>query len=304
MKTHSFPAIGPAGAASAALEWVVLNGRDEADRAWIETQSRFDDAVKAMLSTPPTRSDHAHLDTAIVLTLVRADDATGDVPIGLSIVVEAQRVVIVCFGTDAIVGEAFERETGRASAMSTARALSLLVVALLKQLQPEISPLADRLDELEDAAMRESEQTSDDDVVRAGQQILALRRYLAPLHYELSYLALNPDELPGAADPRHLRRAAESLARLMSGLEASHHRVQLILSQLRNRDSSRLEKTIHQLTLVATVFLPLSFVTGLLGINVAGVPGSHDPFAFWVVCGVLIAIAIGAIVLIRWRKWM
>jgi hypothetical protein len=67
MKTHSFPPTGPADAASAALEWVVLNGSDDADRAWIETQSRFDDAVKAMVSTPPTRSEHAHFDAAILV---------------------------------------------------------------------------------------------------------------------------------------------------------------------------------------------------------------------------------------------
>ena len=60
----------------------------------------------------------------------------------------------------------------------------------------------------------------------------------------------------------------------------------------------------HKLTLVATVFLPLSFITGLLGINVAGVPGTHDPFAFWVVVAVLVAVAVGAILLIRWKKWM
>ena len=99
-------------------------------------------------------------------------------------------------------------------------------------------------------------------------------------------------------------RAAESLGQLMNGLEASHHRVQLILSQLRNRDSSRLEKTIHQLTLVATVFLPLSFITGLLGINVGGIPDEHNPAGFWIVCGLLIAVAIGSILVIRWRKWM
>jgi zinc transporter len=47
----------------------------------------------------------------------------------------------------------------------------------------------------------------------------------------------------------------------------------------------------YRFTWVATVFLPLSFLTGLLGINVAGIPGDHDPLAFWLVCGVLSVIA-------------
>jgi len=304
VKTHSFMASGPSGGDSPALGWIVLNGLDAADTAWIETQSGFDDAVKAIVTKSPTRSDRAHFDAAIVVTLVRMDDATGDQPRGLSIVLEAHRVVTICFGTAAIIGDALDREAGRAAATSVSRVLSLLVAALLNQLQPELSQLSDRIDDLEDAAMKVDDALIDDQVVLAGRQILALRRYLAPMYYELSYLGLNPDELPGTAEPRYLRRAAESLERLTGALDTSHHRVQLILNQLSNRDTSRLEKSMHKLTLVATVFMPMGFLTGLLGINVAGVPGTHDPFAFWVVCGVLIAVAISAILVIRWRKWM
>ena len=77
-----------------------------------------------------------------------------------------------------------------------------------------------------------------------------------------------------------------------------------MLNQLGNRDTSRLEKSMYKLALIATVFLPMSFITGLLGINVAGIPGTHDPYAFWIVCSAMIAVAIGAILVIRWRRWM
>jgi zinc transporter len=52
------------------------------------------------------------------------------------------------------------------------------------------------------------------------------------------------------------------------------------------------------------VFLPLTFITGLLGINVAGIPDAHDPLAFWLVCGCLFAVAALAVFVIRWRRWM
>ena len=54
----------------------------------------------------------------------------------------------------------------------------------------------------------------------------------------------------------------------------------------------------YRLTLVATVFLPATFVTGLLGINVAGIPGTHDPYAFWLVCLFLILVAIVSSVIV------
>ena len=41
------------------------------------------------------------------------------------------------------------------------------------------------------------------------------------------------------------------------------------------------------LAVVAAVFLPLGLLTGLLGINVGGIPGAQTDWAFWAVCGLL-----------------
>jgi zinc transporter len=303
VKTQSFPTAAKPGA-DAPLGWIVLNGRDAQDQAWIERESQFDDAIKVIVSEAPTHNERVHHGDTIVLTLVRTEGATGDALVGLRIVIEASRVVTVCYGTDAIVDEAVARQAGGGLPASISRVLALLVTSLVKPLEPEITRLADRIDALEDEAMKESDDRMDDAVVLLARQALDLRRYLAPMHDELSYLALNADELPGVAEPKYLRRAAESLARLVSALDSSHRRVLLVLDQLSKRDGSRLERSIHKLTLVATVFLPLTFITGLLGVNVPGIPGAHNPFAFWVLCAVLIGVAAGAILLIRRRKWM
>ena len=305
MKTHTFaPAANTAGADAAALEWVVLNGRDAADQDWITTQSGFDDSMKAIAAQPPARNDRTRLDAGIVINVVRRDDATADEPVGLNIVLEARRVITICFGTDRVIGEALAREAAREAPASQSRVLALLVTALVNQLQTELLCLAEKIDALEDAAMKEGDTPIDDQVVNAGQQVLALRRYLAPMRYEMSYLALNPEELPGAAEPEYLRRAAETLERLVGALDGSHNRVMLVLNQLGNRDTSRLSRSMHKLTLVATVFLPLGFITGLLGINVAGIPDSHNPLGFWLVCALLIGVAVASILVIRWKKWM
>ena len=55
------------------------------------------------------------------------------------------------------------------------------------------------------------------------------------------------------------------------------------------------------LTIIAAIFLPLSFVTGLLGINVSGVPGLQNPDAFWVVA--LLCAAILIVQLVMFGKW-
>ncbi|MCG6875482.1 MAG: hypothetical protein LJE97_10375 [Betaproteobacteria bacterium] len=304
MKTQSFAPAEQSGSDSLPIEWIILNGHDEQDRAWIDKQSGFDEAVKAIVSMPPTHVRRVHLGTEIILTLARRDSTTRNDPTGLTMVIDTHRLVTVCYGTDAIVEEALDRQTTGSVPAGISRILSLLVAALIRPLDSEITLLSDRIDALEDQAMKASEDGMDDAVVLIGRRALSLRRYLAPMHDEVSYLALNPDELPGSVEAKSLRRAAESLARLVSALDSSHNRVLLILDQLKNRDVSRQARSMHKLTLVATVFLPLTFITGLLGINVAGIPDAHNPLGFWVVCGILLGVAVLAILLIRWRKWM
>jgi Na+/melibiose symporter-like transporter len=53
------------------------------------------------------------------------------------------------------------------------------------------------------------------------------------------------------------------------------------------------------LTIVATVFLPLTFITGLLGMNVAGIPDQHNPYGFWLVTCLSVILSMLAWLLLR-----
>ena len=49
--------------------------------------------------------------------------------------------------------------------------------------------------------------------------------------------------------------------------------------------------------------LRASFLTGLFGINLGGIPGAESPTAFWVFCGSLVALATGLAVWLKYRRW-
>jgi len=66
-----------------------------------------------------------------------------------------------------------------------------------------------------------------------------------------------------------------------------------------------MNRTMYVLTVVAAVLLPLSFITGLLGINVDGMPGAKDmPTAFWLVSGGLVLIAAVQVWLFKRLRWL
>jgi len=59
----------------------------------------------------------------------------------------------------------------------------------------------------------------------------------------------------------------------------------------------------YVLSIVAAIFLPLSFVKGLLGINVGGIPGADSALGFPAVIVLMLVIAAGIWALFRWRRW-
>jgi zinc transporter len=79
------------------------------------------------------------------------------------------------------------------------------------------------------------------------------------------------------------------------------------MDELRSRALARSEKTNRRLTLVATVFLPLSFLVGLFGINVGGMPWAEipgDPEGFWLVTGLCVILGVVTVILFRRWKWL
>ncbi|MEL7018816.1 MAG: CorA family divalent cation transporter, partial [Pseudomonadota bacterium] len=109
---------------------------------------------------------------------------------------------------------------------------------------------------------------------------------------------LNPDH------HRRLRETTERLKRYLDDIDVSKENALVLQDDLKNRAAQETNKTIYMLSIVAAIFLPLGFLTGLLGINVGGMPGVDTPTAFWVVVVLLIGVMALQYYLFKKLKWI
>ena len=98
--------------------------------------------------------------------------------------------------------------------------------------------------------------------------------------------------------------AANRVTRYAEELDSIRDRCGLVQDDLETRLNFQMNRTIYHLSVVAGIFLPLSFVAGLLGINVGGIPGEKNEWGFWLVCGALALVAVFEIWFFRRRKWL
>lgn len=144
---------------------------------------------------------------------------------------------------------------------------------------------------MEDAILEKEQAALRTELSQVRRMIIGLRRYLVPQRELLSRLQNERVEWLSDVDRLHLREATECVIRSVEDLDAARDRATLAQEELNARLSEQMTRTIYVMSIVATIFLPLGLITGLLGINVGGIPGAETTWAFTFVCILLLAMA-------------
>jgi zinc transporter len=94
------------------------------------------------------------------------------------------------------------------------------------------------------------------------------------------------------------------MTRFVEDLDSARERAAVAQEELLGRLSEQMDKRMYLLSLVAAIFLPLGFLTGLLGINVGGIPGAEYHWGFTLVTLMIVILVVVQVVLFRIKKWI
>jgi zinc transporter len=136
------------------------------------------------------------------------------------------------------------------------------------------------------------------------RQAISLRRYLSPQREALSRLLTEKIPWLDESNRIRLREVYDMLIRHIEDLDEARDRAAVTQEQLVNSLSEQMNKKMYILSIVAAIFLPLGFLTGLLGINVGGIPGAESKLGFLVFVLLLSAVVVFQIWLFRKKKWL
>ncbi len=167
-----------------------------------------------------------------------------------------------------------------------------------------VADLDDSVDGLEDTVLTTESHELRSKLADLRRQAISLRRYIAPQRDVLFRLVQERISLLSEIDRAHLREVAERTARFVEDIDSARDRASITQEELNNRLSEQMNKAMYTLSIIAAIFLPLGLLTGLLGINVGGIPGTESKWAFTLVTIVLIAIALGLLVWFKKIKWL
>ena len=183
--------------------------------------------------------------------------------------------------------------------------LSQLITIILKLTLDVIDQVDEEVDQLEEFLLVEKDKSSCPmDMADVRRSIIRLRRHLAPQRDLFIHLQ---NELPAWLPPdfrNSLKEFVNITARLVEDLESARDRAAITHEAWNHQTTERMNRTIYMLSIVTAIFLPLGLITGLLGVNIGGMPGTESRYAFWDLCGFLVLIGLLEWWLLRRNRWL
>lgn len=179
-----------------------------------------------------------------------------------------------------------------------------LALRLADRADPATAELNERVDALEEELIKSNTPPSRGELANVRQTAIGLRRFMFPQRDAL--IILQDEELPwlGDDDRSRIREAADRVTRLAEELDAIRDRAEVIHDQIMDERAELMNRRMLVLSVVATIFLPLSLISGIFGMNVGGMPGLESPVAFWIVCGSMVILAGIFYVLFKWLRML
>lgn len=274
--------------------WIDMKVEDEEGRRWLASESGLGDAVVTRLLEPALGTywrrfgQGLHFHTRMAMP---AGDARTVSMVDLGIWLEPGRIITVRYGPVPAL-ERVEEACSMGVGPSNPWALMVRVLsAALSRLEHVLRDLTATIDQLEDELLTAEGDPPIQRVAELQKRLVHARRFRLPLANVVSFISSNPDVVVDGAIREELEGIADVLAQHHELMDLSIDRASALHGLMRDQLADSMNAATYRFTWVATVFLPLSFLTGLLGINVAGIPGDHDPAAFWLVCGALCLVA-------------
>jgi zinc transporter len=175
---------------------------------------------------------------------------------------------------------------------------------MMERMRHVIDDLEDAVADVEDQVLTSESRQLRTELAALRRQAISLRRYFSPQREALSRLLTEKIAWLDESDRIRLREVYDQLTRHIEDLDEARDRAAVTQEQLINSLSEQMNNKMYILSIVAAIFLPLGFLTGLLGINVGGIPGADSKLGFSVFVILLVGVVSFQIWFFKKKKWL
>ncbi len=288
------------------LLWVHLDYTAPASQRWVREESGLDEVIAEALLAEETRPRSLLLKDGMLLTLRGVNLNPGADPedmVAVRLWIDGRRIISTRKRRLLSVDDMRKALRDGRGPGTTGELVVELAERLAERMADVIGDIDSAVDELEERVLASQSYGLRTEIADLRRITINLRRYLAPQRDAMARLYTERVPWLDEMDRMHLREIADRTMRYIEDLDAARERASVTQEELMNRLSEQMNRRMYVLSIVAAIFLPLSFLTGLLGINVGGIPGADYKWAFFIFSGMLVVILAIQMWIFKIKHW-
>ncbi len=202
------------------------------------------------------------------------------------------------------VRERIEADKGRIRRMEADYLAYCLVDAAVDRYFSLLEVIGDRLEEISDAIMGNPDQGVLRGLHELRQELMVLRRAAWPLRNVLHRMQQGQAHLITEGTSVFVRDAYDHTVQIIDTAETLREMTTDLRDIYLSSLSNRMSETMKVLTVIATIFIPLTFIAGVYGMNFAFMPELSWRYGYVAILGLMAAVAGGMLLYFRRRKWL
>jgi len=288
------------------ISWHHLNYTSDVAKKWVKKHTDLSKQAKNILLASDTRPRLIVEDNSIIMCLRGINLNTNDSP--------EDMITIRIWMNNSSIFTSCGRESKSISNIqnliknnSGPESVAELLIMIIEQLALLTDEFVDSLDELLDS---EEETIADNTfelfnpkMSKLRRQIATIKRYLAPQKEALDKLFRNKTLNFTDSFYDNLYIQIDRFIFILENLELLKERALVLQEQFNAYISQQQNSRLYLLAIVSVIFLPLTFLSGLLGMNVGGIPGLETSSAFWIVVGFCVVVTFILMIVFKKKKW-
>lgn len=289
--------------------WLHLNRNSAQTQGWLYRKSGLDRVTVQALLQEETRPRAARHGRGYLINLRGPNLNEGeDVEDLVTLRMWAGEDMLITLRARPVKSVTDVRKLVEAGEISTSTGALVAGIAdrLTDRMETVLDDFDDEADRYEDELLDPKGSMERSVLPEFRRRVLQVRRHITPQREALNTLVRDGAQsgLFSDQDLLYLRESADRITRLTELLENIRERSSVLYEEAIQNSTEETNQRLFVLAILSAVFLPISFVTGLFGVNLGGIPGSGSPAAFVTLVLALAVSATATLALLRWQRWI
>lgn len=289
------------------LTWVHLDASESNASSWFTNHAtELDGLIVEALLAEETRPRLLEHEDGVLLILRGVNlnlNAAPEDMVSIRLWIDANRIISVRLRKLKAVSDIVENLKIGKGPKNSGDFIAELSRRLFDRMEPVFSSLDEELDDLEENVMESPDTCLRSGITQIRKQSIIFHRYISPQKEVISSLLLSKQPWLSQLQRRDLQETLDKIIRYLEDIEMVRERAHIIKDELTNALSEKINRNLYFFSVIAAIFLPLGFLTGLLGVNLGGLPGADNPAGFIIFSSILMGVVTLQIALFKWLKW-